>query len=154
MTDGIPRGVCERFRGCRTIRLEDRPVDIRAAARECDLAVLNAGHGATAAMLLAGKPVLLVPIHLEQGLLARAALGNTGAGLEASHKDGEDVRAKLAEMLASDRYGAAAGAFAAKHADFDPKRQREAMLDRAEELLASDAEAAPLAAASKTSTAG
>jgi hypothetical protein len=135
VADGIPGGVRGRFAGCGTMRFEDRPVDIGAAARECDLAVLNAGHGATAAALLAGKPVLLVPVHLEQGLLARAAVRNTGAGLEASYKDGADAAAKLEAMLATEKYAEAARAFAARYAGFDPAAQAGRMVGRVEELL-------------------
>lgn len=137
--DGVPVALRSQFSACRTIRFEDRPLDIAAAARECELAVLNAGHGATAALLLAGKPVLLLPIHLEQGLLARAAVRNTGAALEASYKDGVDVAAKLDALLGSGRYAEDAGRFAAKYAGFDPAAQVRRMLGRVEELLGASA---------------
>ena len=38
-------------------------------------------------------------------------------------------------MLGSETFAAAAGSFAARHADFDAQRQIDAMLQRAEELL-------------------
>ena len=44
-----------------TMHLAEKRVDVARAAAECDLAVLNGGHGVTAEMLLAGKPILLVP---------------------------------------------------------------------------------------------
>jgi hypothetical protein len=137
--DGVPRDLRERFASCPTIHFEDRPLDLRRVAEHCDLAVLNAGHGATAAMLLAGVPVLLVPIHLEQGLLARAAVRNTnGAAVEANPKDGPRLVAALNEMLASlPQHTAAARAFAARHASFDPREQVERIAGRVEELLAS-----------------
>ena len=138
--DNIPAGA--RRYASETLRLEDRPLDIAGVARECDLAILNAGHGTTASMLLAGKAVLLVPIYLEQGLLARAVEQTIGAGLVASHKDGADVRAKLERVLAPgnyERHAAAARDFAARHADFDPLIENEGMLARLEELLRGDA---------------
>jgi hypothetical protein len=136
--DGVPRELREKFATCPTIRFEDRPLDLRHVAERCDLAVLNAGHGATAAMLLAGVPALLVPIHLEQGLLARAAVRNTnGAAVEANPKDGPRLVAAFNEMLASlPPRKAAARAFAARHASQDPHKQVEQMAERVEELLA------------------
>ncbi|HZN68726.1 MAG TPA: hypothetical protein VFB66_25835 [Tepidisphaeraceae bacterium] len=136
--DGVPRDLREKFSACPTIRFEDRPLDLRLFAEHCDLAVLNAGHGATAALLLAGVPVLLVPIHLEQGLLARAAVRNTGgAAVEAGPKDGPRLVAALNGMLSSlPHHTAAARAFAARHASFDPHEQVRRMADRVEDLLA------------------
>jgi len=83
-------------------------------------------------------PVLLVPIHLEQGLLARAAVRNTGgAAVEAGPKDGPRLVAALNGMLSSlPHHTAAARAFAARHASFDPHEQVRRMADRVEDLLA------------------
>jgi UDP:flavonoid glycosyltransferase YjiC (YdhE family) len=67
------------------VDFEDRPLDLGAAARECDFAILNAGHGATAPMLLAGKPVLELPLQLEQSLTA-SAVADMGAGEAVPHK--------------------------------------------------------------------
>ena len=49
-----------------TPRLSEKRLDVAAAARECDPAVLNGGHGVTAEMLLAGRPILQVPLNLER----------------------------------------------------------------------------------------
>lgn len=46
-------------------------VDIGRTAQECDLAILSGGHGTLAAVLLAGKPVVVLPIQLEQLLLGK-----------------------------------------------------------------------------------
>jgi UDP:flavonoid glycosyltransferase YjiC (YdhE family) len=132
-------GVSAELRKCYTsdtLRFEMSPLHLGQAAKECDLAILNSGHGTTAAMLLAGKPALLIPIYLEQGLLAKAAERNTGAALEASHKDGEQVVQRLEKMLGSDDYADAAHRFAARYADFDPVEQNERMVDRMEQLIA------------------
>jgi UDP:flavonoid glycosyltransferase YjiC (YdhE family) len=134
--DGVPAAVRERFGKSAAIRFEDKPLDLREVGAACDAAVLNAGHGATAGMLLAGKPVLLVPIHLEQGLLARAAVRNTQGALEASYKDGADAGGKLDALLGSEAHAAAARAFAAKYLDFDQAARVRRMVGRVEELIA------------------
>jgi hypothetical protein len=66
--------------------------------------------------------------------------------VEASYKDGQDVKAKLDALLTDDRYAAAARAFKAKYADFDPAAQVGRMVDRVEELLEGAGPARPAAA--------
>ena len=119
---------------CPTIHFAPRPLDVTKVARECDLAILNGGHGVTAQMLLAGKPTLQFPIAQEQQLLADG-VARLGAGEIAQPKHPEQVREKLALMLGSDGYRHAAATFARRYAAFDPGRQREAMLHRCEQLL-------------------
>jgi UDP:flavonoid glycosyltransferase YjiC (YdhE family) len=117
-----------------TAHLSPRPLDLRAAAAGCDLAVLGGGHGATAEVLLAGKPVLELPAAREQRMVADA-VARLGAGEVALPKRGDDVRGKLALMLASDGYRGAAERFARRYSAFDPRRQRGAMLERCEQIL-------------------
>ena len=85
-------------------------------------------------MLLAGKPLLLLPLMLEQRLTADAVV-RTGAGRRAAAGDGAGVREALDEMLTSERYGESARRFAAKYSDFDPAAQVSRMAGRVEELL-------------------
>jgi hypothetical protein len=117
-----------------TLRFGAGRLDLTRAAKESDLAVLHAGQGATAQMLLAGKPVLQIPLVLEQQLTARA-VEQIGAGETASPTNPESVREKLDALLSSERYLAAARAFADRHADFDPAAQVGRMVGRVEELL-------------------
>jgi len=128
-----------------TVRVAERRVDVAAASRACDLAVVNGGHGVTVEMLLAGKPVLAVPLVLEQSLTGDA-LRRLGAGDAAAPKRGEPWEwagaQKLRAMLDDDTYGKCARRFAERYAAFDPMVQRLAMLRRAEELLAGPASGA------------
>ena len=120
---------------CGTLRIEHQHLDIARAGGECDLAILNANHGTTAAVLMAGKPILQLPIYLEQALLARATAGRLGAGLDAGHRDPRQVQERLEAMLGTDRFGEAAARFAGRHSRLDPTRQRGEMLGCIEELL-------------------
>jgi glycosyltransferase involved in cell wall biosynthesis len=126
-------GAVRQFRSER-IRLASRRLDMAKVARECDLAVLNGGHGVTAQVLLAGVPTLQIPLAQEQQMLADA-VARLGAGEVADRKSPERIEAKLDAMLTDDGYRRAARALADRYADFDPKRQRAAMLARACELL-------------------
>jgi UDP:flavonoid glycosyltransferase YjiC (YdhE family) len=118
-----------------TVVVEPRRVDLRRAAGECDAAVLHAGQGATAAVLLAGKPLLQVPLVLEQQLTA-AATARLGAGLVVGDRgaDAEGVGRKLEALLTKPCYGEAAARFAAKHAGFESGAQLARMVGRVEEL--------------------
>ena len=101
---------------------------------DCDAAILNGGHGATAEMLLAGKPILQLPLALEQRLTADA-VARLGAGLKVPAGQPESVRPALEALLTDSHFTAAARSFADRYAPFDPERQCDAMLSRAEALL-------------------
>jgi UDP:flavonoid glycosyltransferase YjiC (YdhE family) len=91
------------------------PVDIAAVSALADAAVLHGGHGTTAAMLLAGVPVLLLPEHVEQLLLGRnvAALG-AGAALNIG-SPGLQIAEILQRITNDPRYGLHAKDFAARN---------------------------------------
>jgi len=109
------------------------PVEMEQAARECDVAILNGTFASSAAMLLAGKPALHVPIFLEQATNARA-VERLGAGISAPSTNAAAIIAGLRTLLALDQYASAARRFAAKYAGFDAERQVRRVVDRADEL--------------------
>jgi UDP:flavonoid glycosyltransferase YjiC (YdhE family) len=119
-----------------TLRFTSAPLDLALVGPQCDLAILSGGHGVTASMLLAGKPMLQIPMHLEQALNS-AAVVRLGAGLVARSVDPEDVAAKLATLLDSDLYAASARQFAARYADYLPDHQVARIVDRLEGNLQS-----------------
>ena len=51
-----------------TLRFQAGRLDLPRAAAECDLAILNGTHGSTVLTLLAGKPVMQLPLVMEQEL--------------------------------------------------------------------------------------
>ena len=131
--DGASEGLRKRLESP-TVRVEAAPLDLARVAKECDLAVLNGGHGVTAEMLLAGKPMFHVPLVLEQRLTAEAVHA-LGAAEVAPPRSADPVGTRLDALLNDDGYTAAARRFAERYAAFDPARQRAAILARAEELL-------------------
>jgi UDP:flavonoid glycosyltransferase YjiC (YdhE family) len=115
------------------VRFVDQPLDLRQAAAECDLAILNSPHGTTAAMLLAGKPILQLPIHLEQHLVAQRTV-DLGAGLAANRTQPRQIAQRLQILLESPSHAAAAQRFAARYAAFQPHRQLDQMVQRLHQL--------------------
>lgn len=126
-----------RQRESATLRFETERPDPALAARECDLMILNGAHGSTCDALLAGRPTLQIPLHREQQMTA-SAVERLGAGLSLDPKEPSRTKPReLVERLASDQSFAQAGrAFAQRHSDFDPQKQRREMLERAEQLIA------------------
>ncbi len=116
-----------------TVRFADQPVNMATAAVECDLAILNGTHGATAQILLAGKPSLHFPLFLEQGLLADN-VARLGAGLVAA-PDREDFHARLNQLIRSPDYTDAARQFAQRYAFLDPVKQVQRVTDCLAALL-------------------
>lgn len=108
-----------RWRGS-SLHFADQPVDIEAAARDCDLAILHAGHGSTAAMLLAGKPILQLPQHVEQyhNALATERL-NAGRLITLDRMD--QFPATLDSLLTEASFRHGAQQFADSHSAHDPK---------------------------------
>jgi UDP:flavonoid glycosyltransferase YjiC (YdhE family) len=137
--DGLPAEVRRRFASAR-VRFETRRLDLARVGAECDLAVHNANHGTLCQLLLSGRPMLQVPITLEQKVLARAvdALGASET-VPARDADAGEVGRKLDALLGETRYAEAARRFAAKYASFDPAAQVVRMVERVEALLAEPA---------------
>jgi UDP:flavonoid glycosyltransferase YjiC (YdhE family) len=132
--DGIDEKLQARL-ASPTLRFENERLDLSQVARECDLAIMNANHGSTIYMLMAGKPTLQIPLTLEQGLFGRA-VRRMGAGLDASGRNPAQLMDKLQTILSSDHYAEAARRFAATHAGFDAVAQTQRMVNRIEELAA------------------
>lgn len=130
---GVSRRTIEKF-GSDSLRISREPLDIEQARRSCDVAVLHAGLSTVAAVLLAGKPVLLFPQQLEQTMFARSveALGVAVAIPEAAAGQFPRlVKRALADASLWDK----ARQFAAKYEAFDQADAIRAVADRCEALL-------------------
>jgi UDP:flavonoid glycosyltransferase YjiC (YdhE family) len=115
------------------LRVVGEPVDLGRAAQLCALAILNASHGTTSSMLMAGIPILGIPLHLEQFLVAKR-VATAGAGQIASQDAPDQISSALQRLLADPRFRQRAREIAARHASFDPASQVERIADRIETL--------------------
>jgi UDP:flavonoid glycosyltransferase YjiC (YdhE family) len=125
--------VCARHRSP-TLRFETDKVDLMLVGRQCDVALTHGTHGTTVGLLLAGKPVLHLPLFLEQAILARN-VSRLGAGIEAPAARPEVVCGRADDLLASTSYARRAAAFAAHHAGFDPVAENGRMAGEVERLI-------------------
>lgn len=96
----------------------DGPIDLARAGREADAALTYASLATTTRFLLAGKPVLLLPGHLEQFLMARR-VEQMGAGLLVDpEKSANDMLQKMQQVLFNPVFAGNAQVFARKYAAF------------------------------------
>jgi UDP:flavonoid glycosyltransferase YjiC (YdhE family) len=92
-----------------------RPVALQTALAEAQLCVCHAGEATVAQALLAGVPVLLLPMQLEQFLIARR-IAAAGMGVNAAMlAQPLDWRQLVRHMLATPAYAQSAMTFAARH---------------------------------------
>jgi len=116
------------------IAFSPTPVDLNKVAHQADAGLTYASAAATVAFLMAGKPVLMIPGHLEQFLFARR-VAEMGAGLlQNPEQAAQDLPTMLRRVLDDPRFRANAGAFAAKYANFDQNAVVTHMVARIEQL--------------------
>jgi UDP:flavonoid glycosyltransferase YjiC (YdhE family) len=113
----------------------DQPADIEQMTREADLAITYASLATTTAFLLAGKPLLMLPGHLEQFMVARR-VEEMGAGrLVNPEQPPGDLRGVLADLIDNPAWRTNAEAFAAKYAAFDQQAVTGNLVRRIDEML-------------------
>jgi UDP:flavonoid glycosyltransferase YjiC (YdhE family) len=132
----IASALKQRFEAPR-FRFSDDLCKLDRVSQQCDIAITNAGHGTTAAFLLGGISLLLLPRYVEQHLMARN-VNRLGAGLmlENVTSDSDYLRA-LDRLTDSEVYSTAAEAFAEKYSGFRPQQQLAMTAERIERILQS-----------------
>ena len=118
------------------IAYSDKPVNLDAAFADASVCVCHAGAGTIGRSLLAGVPLLMLPMQAEQVLNA-LAVERIGAGIALPQSaSAQDIAAALARVHADPSMRASARAFAARHRDFTSARQLATMSDEIERELA------------------
>lgn len=117
------------------IHYATQPVALDAALAEAALCVSHAGEATLAQALEAGVPALMLPMQLEQFLMARR-VESWGGGINAARvqPDG-DWRAVVRRLLDDGRYRAAAAAFAQRHGAQTVQQRAQATVDAFERQL-------------------
>ena len=117
------------------LALIDHPADIEQMTREADVGITYSSLATTTAFLLAGKPLLLLPGHLEQFMVARR-VEEMGAGrLVNPEQPADDLRAVIADLIDNPSWRGNARAFAAKYAAFDQQAVIGNLVRRIDEIL-------------------
>ena len=130
---GASRQMLTRF-STANMAVSERPLDMQQASAQCDLAVCHAGAGTTAAMLLAGKPLLLLPMQMEQTMTAKR-LEALGVALAMPREAVAQAPRFLKRALAEPSLAARARSFALDHSGYDQRATVQLAADRCESLL-------------------
>lgn len=110
------------------------PVDMQAVCSSCDAVLCQSGSGTVATALHAGRPVLMLPMHMEQLLFARRVQA-LGAGLYLTEDRIAQLPALLQRLATQPGFGDAARAFARRHAQPGGNRVAQAIAARCVQLM-------------------
>lgn len=112
-SDGLSKSVRDLFTSEQMV-FETSPVDLYEVFETARLAVTNANHGTTSHALSAGVPVLSVPLHLEQSIIA-ARTEALGAGLTVNPQRPGDIQGQIERLLEDGSFSKAARDFAERN---------------------------------------
>ncbi len=128
---GVSQETRDRLSLQRRIVFADKPIDFTAALAESDFAVFNAGHASTVTALRAGKPILQVPLNMEQSITAqRITEMNAGRSVDTQRPlNYAEVVEDLLQLISQHQ---AAQAFAARYQNYDSRSQIESIVDEIE----------------------
>ena len=136
---GVARQTVQRFSSQR-MAVSGEPLSMAQASAGCDLALCHGGGGTTAAMLLAGKPLMLFPMHMEQTMTARRLMA-LGAATSVAPEATAQLPRLLKKMLADAAPRQAAQAFAQSHLGYDQQATIRQAADRCETQITAAATA-------------
>ena len=126
-----------QFRAASNLAFSEQPVDLKLAVAKADLVICHSGHGTISAALLAGKPLLLLPLNMEQRMLSARVI-QAGAGLAAPALAPEGMRQKFQRLMAESAFTEAARTFAERYASLNVETIPERFAALAERLIASE----------------
>lgn len=129
----LSRQLIARYESPR-IRIYTQPIKMSQASRECDLAICHSGMGTVSAVLLAGRPLLMLPMHQEQFMLARRVV-QFGAGLIVENNSSVSACCdKILTLLNDSCYTAGAKAFSTQYENFSQPTQIRGIVARCDAL--------------------
>ncbi|WP_260294259.1 glycosyltransferase [Sedimenticola hydrogenitrophicus] len=108
----VSEGPGAQFEIPENVEILNRPANLGSVVEACDVVVCHAGNETVMTTLLGGKPLLLIPLQMEQWLVARQVV-RSGAGLMVNlDSQGRDAGELLTRLFDSasfrDRAGTAA----------------------------------------------
>jgi len=101
-----------------TLHFSEHRLDMKTIGETADVAITNSGHGGACELLLSGVPSLLLPLNLEQHMVANNIV-RMGAGSCAKNLDPKGMAIRLNYLLEKEKYRESAEAFATKYAKKD-----------------------------------
>lgn len=106
----VGESIKQKYEG-KAVRFAPNPIDLNAAAKQCDAAILNGTNATVGQILMAGIPMLNIPLVLEQDYNSRA-VQRLGAGLIASPNRPAELAARVTDLFTSEQLYENAKSFA------------------------------------------
>lgn len=100
-----------------SVKIVDQPLDLKAAAAQCDAGITHGGLIIVSSLLAAGKPQLSIPQFFPERITAEKVM-RLGAGLQCGIKL-EELRASIVRLLEDASLAPAARAYATRVAHMD-----------------------------------
>jgi len=133
---GVSANVVRKYTAANVAFSED-PVRMADVCRECHVGICHAGSGTVQSLVVSGKPVLLLPEHLEQMMTAKR-VQQLGAGLIVDfEKPSPDYGRLIRRLLDESSFTEAAQAVSRRLAGDNQTARVARIVDRLEELIAS-----------------
>jgi len=131
---GISSELVRKYR-CETVDFSDKPLRMDVVVKECQLIICNSGLGMVSASLLAGIPMLLLPIHAEQFIVARRAADLKAALYDVPENKKCQFKKQIKLLMEDSGFITAARAFAARYQDINLVDQQKQVVERCEALM-------------------
>ena len=132
-TPGVARKTVQQFTSAR-MTFSIQPLDMDQVRSSCDLALCHGGGGTTAALLLAGKPLVLFPMHMEQAMTARR-LSELGVAITVVPEACGQLPRLLKKALSDSTLSQAAQKFSTGHDNYQQQNTIRLAADRCEALF-------------------
>lgn len=132
---GVDESLLNRLQS-HALAFSSEPLKMDAVLASADLVVSHASLGTTTAALLAGKPQLVLPNHIEQYMVARR-LQTLGAGLYSVPAEQRiDYKKSLQKLVSDTSFREAAATVAARYSDASPAQTDARVAEACLSLLA------------------
>ncbi|NOZ53056.1 MAG: glycosyltransferase family 1 protein [Gammaproteobacteria bacterium] len=131
---GISNALVRKYRSD-VIDFSDKPLQLQAVVKECQLIICNAGLGIVSASLLAGIPMLLLPIHVEQLIVAKRAAAEKAALYEMPENKKNNFKKQIKLLMENNSFTTAARAFATRYHHFNMADMQKQVVARCEEMM-------------------
>lgn len=105
----------------KNICFESEPININAVAKEANIAITNGNHGTLMQFILNRVPVMMIPLHWEQQLLA-LRMQEQGIGVLSRKDQPDQIIQKLNSILLVNGCSTAVEKLAAKYQGFDGQK--------------------------------
>ena len=105
-----------------SVRIASSMIRLSPLLADMDVAITHSGHGTAAAALLAGVPMLMMPMTIEQSMMSRT-IDRLGVGIELKRERlGSSFLSVLERLLTDPSVKKKVKSFAAKYAGYDQQR--------------------------------